>query len=351
MYERVRLKYAPLNLKVKGKDFFDLNYFSVPVNRPLFYQFIAELKELCSGAEPSLTHHFLKDLAKEGKLARWYTQNVDSLEERLGLNCWTAATGRSAISQSVVVSLHGTLSQVTCTFCKVTADFTDEHLNLFKLGKEVPCQSCLEASEFRESLGKRKVGTGYLRPDIVLYNEPHPHGETIADFVSADMSRQPNLLLVMGTSLKIPGLKKMIKDFARKMKSGRDGCKTDLVVYINLTPCSRAEWETVFDYELIGKCDSWIKLLGEFRKGHANQPIISSTVESYLIVAPIQNQLTSSTMVNSIASLISDVSIMPDGTESSSSSIPPIRRINKFFKPVKGCFVDSKLFLYFEKFF
>lgn len=253
---------------MKGKDFFDVNFFLQPDSRPLFYQFIAELKESCAKAEPTATHHFLKNLAQEGKLSRWYTQNIDCLEERLGLDCWTTSTTTTTTSTSkatsvnTVVSLHGTLSQVSCTLCKVTTEFIEEYMEHFKTGKELPCKACAEVAELRESTGRRKLRSGFLRPDIVLYNEPHPHGETIADFVRTDISKQPTLLLIMGTSLKISGLKKMIKDFAKSMKS-RPGGENSLVVYVNKTACSRAEWQGVFDYELIGECDQWINFLQE----------------------------------------------------------------------------------------
>lgn len=343
-----------------------MNFFLQPDSRPLFYQFIAELKESCSQAEPTITHHFLKDLANEGKLTRWYTQNIDCLEARLGLNCWTAATGCTQISQSIVVSLHGTLNQVTCTLCKVTANFTEDYLSIFKSGKELPCKSCSEVSELRASLGKRKLRSGYLRPDIVLYNEPHPHGETIADFVRADMAKQPNLLLVMGTSLKIAGLKKMIKDFAKNMKS-RVGGENNLIVYVNKTPCSRAEWQNVFDYELIGECDQWIKFLGDefdkikrFPKSINTRVLIpSSPIKHYSTVSPIisspkpkkKKSLQISTPIRTESSLVSskESEIFEQSIVAPIKTIVPIpsspihatRRIDEFFTPVKGNTVFS----------
>lgn len=342
-----------------------MNFFLQPDSRPLFYQFIAELKESCSKAEPTPTHHFLKDLAKEGKLSRWYTQNIDCLEERLGLNCWsTAIGGCTSISQSTVVSLHGTLSQVSCTLCKVSTGFTDDHMGHFKSGKEFPCKSCTEASELRLSLGRRKLRSGFLRPDIVLYNEPHPHGETIADFVSADMAKQPNLLLVMGTSLKIAGLKKMIKDFAKGMKS-RVGGENNLIIYINKTPCSRAEWQNVFDYELIGECDEWIKFLGEeFQKikRFPKSTTVKVSISQFIPSSPIRtnnNSNNSSTTSSPVQQprikkkkpvIVTDSKTVAISSSVSVSSLPEIpvtplhhRRIDEFFTPVKNSGLSSRL--------
>lgn len=283
LYEKVRLKYAPQKSTVKGKDFFDANFFLHPDSRPLFLQFIAELKESCRTAKPTATHHFLRQAATDGRLARWYTQNIDCLEEQLGLNCWTAA--RSSGPPSTVVTLHGTLSQVACTQCKTTTHFTDEHLDLFRAGREPACHVCRDAAATREALGRRRLRSGFLRPDIVLYNEPHPHGDVIADFVSADLNRQPNLLLVMGTSLKISGLKKMIKDFARMMKS-RVGGENTMIVYVNKTAASRAEWQGVFDFELVGECDQWIETLQQEYARIKKDPKATRTPSSIPLSVP-----------------------------------------------------------------
>lgn len=328
-----------------------MNFFLQSESRPLFYQFIAELKESCTKAEPTPTHHFLKELAKEGRLSRWYTQNIDCLEERLGLNCWsTAPGGCTSISQSTVVSLHGTLSQVTCTLCKISTKFTDEHMDHFKSGKEFPCKSCTEASELRLSLGRRKLRSGFLRPDIVLYNEPHPHGETIADFVNADMARQPNILLVMGTSLKISGLKKMIKDFAKGMKS-RVGGENNLILYINKTPCSRAEWQNIFDYELIGECDEWIKFLGQefqriktFPKPSGPKPTISQFIPSSPIRSPEQPKKKKKPGLSSTPAVSSESKIasLPDIPVSPIRPQSP-RRIDDFFTPVKNTKFSARI--------
>lgn len=238
-------------------------------------------------AQPTPTHHFLKELATQGRLTRWYTQNIDCLEERLGLSCWSSAK-EASISGNTVVSLHGTLSQVSCTLCKIASSLTNEHMSNFKAGKEPTCKSCFEAALAREASGRRKLRSGFLRPDIVLYNEPHPHGDTIAEFVSADLSKQPNLLLVMGTSLKIGGLKKMIKDFAKNMKS-RNGGEKCLIVFVNKTPCSKAEWQGIFDYELVGECDKWIEVLQEeFYKIKKGPKVSKKPISEFIPSSPLQ---------------------------------------------------------------
>lgn len=257
-----------IDSKMKGKDFFDFSCFSQAATRPLFFQFIAELKEACSAAVPTPAHQFLKKLADEGRLSRWYTQNIDCLEERIGLPCFTAPAPQSTtlkpvsqVKSCTVVSLHGTLSQVVCTQCRAVYPFSESHLDQFKRGDEPACPSCIAAGNAREALGRRRLRKGFLRPDIVLYNEPHPHGDIITEFVQCDISRQPSLLLVMGTSLKIAGLKRMIKDMVKSMKSRVGGAENTLVIYVNKTPAPKAEWRSFFDFELIGECDQWLHVL------------------------------------------------------------------------------------------
>lgn len=249
----------------KGKDFFDASFFNTPETRPLFNRFVAELRDLCAQGKPTATHHFLKELVGEQRLLRWYTQNIDGLERACGLRTSTcvAEPHRVAASRSPstapVVSLHGTLERLICTLCKSLCTFTSAHEQQFRQGESPECERCATFSKSRQACGRRAVRCGVLRPDIVLYNEPHPQGEAIAELLSGDLHRQPNLLLVMGTSLKVVGLKKMVKDLARAVKSQPDG----LVIFINRTPAARSEWKTVFDYELIGECDNWVQALGE----------------------------------------------------------------------------------------
>jgi NAD-dependent histone deacetylase SIR2 len=245
----------------KGKDFFDASFFHNPSTRPLFNKFVAELRNMCTAGRPTPTHGFLKDLASDGRLQRWYTQNIDGFEKATGLmtnTCSEAANSNKKVP--LVVSLHGTLDRLSCTLCKDLVEFNEDHKRSFLRGESPECSKCAAFSAERQANGRRAVKGGIMRPDIVLYNEQHPQGDIIADFLTRDMSKRPNILLVMGTSLKVVGLKKMVKDLARAVRQQPDG----LVIFINKTAAPRSEWKTVFDYELLGECDHWIKHIREF---------------------------------------------------------------------------------------
>jgi NAD-dependent histone deacetylase SIR2 len=98
---------------------------------------------------------------------------------------------------------------------------------------------------------------GTLRPNIVLYNEDHPESETIGRMQTTDIRKRPDLLIVMGTSLKIPGLKKFIKEAARMIHANS---KQGKVVFVNRTAPTK-EWEKIFDYEVIGDTDDWVNIM------------------------------------------------------------------------------------------
>lgn len=264
---------------LKGKDMFDISSFVNPQSRPYFLKFISELKASCDAASPSDTHHFMKRLSDLGLLLRSYTQNIDDLERRAGLRVFDG--GVETVVESVgvkkreslggaglparpnVIPLHGTLSTLVCTVCRYRVSFGESAVAQYEKGKVVACQKCQERSNEREQRGRRRLQSGIYRPDIVLYNEHHPQGDLIAEFVSLDLDVRPSTVIVMGTSLRIPGLKRLVKDMAkavqRKRQSGED--RAGHVIFINRTPASRAEWKGVFDAELLGDCDKWVNLL------------------------------------------------------------------------------------------
>jgi hercynylcysteine S-oxide lyase len=107
----------------------------------------------------------------------------------------------------------------------------------------------------REERGKRALKIGTLLPNIVLYHDPTPHPSTIttSTVISADLARKPDLLLVFGTSLKVHGIKKLVKDFAKIVHE-----KKGIVILINKGELGKSEWAGVIDYWIEGDCDAWI---------------------------------------------------------------------------------------------
>lgn len=76
------------------------------------------------------------------------------------------------------------------------------------------------------------------------------------------------MLVVLGTSLKVHGVKRVVKEFARAVHSlpttriRPEGGK-GRVVFVNKTAPPGAEWEGVFDYWVKGECDDWVASVEE----------------------------------------------------------------------------------------
>ena len=142
----------------------------------IFYQVMQKLQS--DHVNPTLTHQFIKKLQDKKLLQRCYTQNIDCLERKVG------------IQEDFLVECHGTTARAKCHECKKFHK-KDDYFNK----SEPPLCSC----------------GGQLRPDIVLFGEVLPECfESLSknDFQSAD------LLIVMGTSLKVQpfaSLPKLIK--------------------------------------------------------------------------------------------------------------------------------------------
>ncbi|TPX63428.1 hypothetical protein SpCBS45565_g06628 [Spizellomyces sp. 'palustris'] len=244
LYNLVKEKYP--NAIVKGKDLFDATLFKDPVSTSLFYTFMAELKQVINQANTTPTHHFVKDLDERGQLLRCYTQNIDCLELRLQMSC-----DLSNKQSARIVQLHGDLDHVVCTICQAMFDFSDTFRDDFKEGGPPSCPTCVEMEGVRIAAGKRPLPIGTLRPNIVLYNEHHSRGDQIADMTAYDVKKRPDMLIVMGTSLKVVGIKRLVKDLAKSVHELRNG----QVVFINNTEIGHKEWDDVFDYHILGKTD------------------------------------------------------------------------------------------------
>ncbi|KAH0590985.1 hypothetical protein H2248_001097 [Termitomyces sp. 'cryptogamus'] len=76
----------------------------------------------------------------------------------------------------------------------------------------------------------------------------------------------------MGTSLKVHGLRKMVKEFAKTVHAyGSSGSSTakpwqGKVIFVNKTPPA-TEWNDIIDYHVEGDTDSWVeKVIEDWKK-------------------------------------------------------------------------------------
>ena len=142
-------------------------------------------------------------------------------------------------------------------------------------------------------MGKRPRGIGKLRPNVVLYNEAHKDGEGVGEVVQKDLLGSSkgkgrsgaDLLLVVGTSLRVPGTKRMVREFAKAVRARGASTKDESsglatpapsprrspiadedpipkAVYLNLDfPVPTREWEGVFDAWIQGDAQLFSEML------------------------------------------------------------------------------------------
>ena len=336
---------------MKGRDLFDAQIWSCPLKTSVFYTFASTLRDKVKNAEPTSSHRFVSVLRDTRKLVRCYTQNIDQLEERVGLSTslslgvgsryrFSVRAGRSsgivkaptkasegapdasqgasqpdeeqqgdsqpenpqpgpegegghsagpAVQPSQTASdpgsttpddvpsstapastqpsappapnrgvecvfLHGSLAELRCFVCARTASWDEEtRLADTLAGRQPTCPHCAGATAAREERGKRALGVGKLRPDIVLYGEDHPHAHLISPLVQHDLSLGPDMLLILGTSMRVHGLKVLVKEFAKAVHD-RGG----KVVFVNFTKPPESVWADVIDYWVQWDCDAWV---------------------------------------------------------------------------------------------
>ncbi|KAI0900137.1 DHS-like NAD/FAD-binding domain-containing protein [Annulohypoxylon nitens] len=242
-------------LKGSGKHLFDASVYKHDSTTSSFHTMVRDLSHLTRNAEPTPFHHLIASLAKEGRLLRLYTQNVDGLDTSMPPLSTTVPLNTKG-PWPKTIQLHGGLGKMVCSKCSEIRDFD---ASLFE-GPEAPlCKGCEETDNVRTShAGKRSHGIGRLRPRMVLYNEYNPDEESIANVVRADIRSRPDAIIVVGTSMKIPGVRNMVKDMCRVTRERKDG----VTAWINLDPePTGADLKNCWDLVVKGKCDDVASLV------------------------------------------------------------------------------------------
>ncbi|EFX02195.1 yor025wp-like protein [Grosmannia clavigera kw1407] len=307
---------------MKGRELFDASIWADPLKTSVFYTFATTLRQKVKSVIPTPSHQFISNLRDTGKLVRCYTQNIDEIEEKVGLttslvlgpgkkgrfSTRTAsrastgtgtstpqeheagsqtqgqsqaqapvqiqvqgqgdtlqAPGKATANQDPrnrgveCVFLHGSLRMLRCFRCGHTTPWDENgRENETLSGRQPSCPRCEGATAAREGRGKRALAVGKLRPDIVLYGEEHPNAHLISPIVQHDISLAPDIMLILGTSLKVHGLKVLIREFSKAVHS-----RAGKVVFVNLTKPSESVWSDVIDYWIQWDCDAWVHDLKE----------------------------------------------------------------------------------------
>lgn len=267
LYDTIKRQFPELSIRT-GKEMFDISLFRDETKISVFAAFMERLYSNCRLASPTKTHKFIAHLKNRNKLLRCYTQNIDGLEEYLGLEVsskqdHSLGTRVGSEINSIwrnydVVQLHGDLNTLSCTRCFHNFAWNRYWARSFRRGELPLCPECEKTNNKRFQQGKRQLsGVGYLRPNIVLYGENHPSGDIISQGINLDLNRgKPDFLIIMGTSLKVDGVKRVVKQVSKQVHE-RGG----LVILVNKTKIADSNWHGVIDYQICMDCDDWVMSL------------------------------------------------------------------------------------------
>ncbi|KAF9993130.1 NAD-dependent protein deacetylase sirtuin-1, partial [Entomortierella chlamydospora] len=178
----------------------------------------------------------------QGKLLRNYTQNIDTLEQKAGIQ--------------KVLQCHGSFATASCVRCGHQVPGDEIKDQIFK--QEVAyCKACKTPSPPPKSKAKKRSGyhssdddddddddddestKALMKPDIVFFGEKLPavfHQSLKEDREKVD------LLIVIGSSLKVAPVSDIMHQLPNSVPQ----------ILINRTPNHQME----FDVQLLGNCDA-----------------------------------------------------------------------------------------------
>ena len=236
-------------IKGSGKHLFDASVYQTDSSTSTFHDMVRSLSRLVNTAKPTVFHEMIATLAAEGRLMRLYTQNVDGIDVSLpSLETNVPLNMKGPWPRSI--QLHGGLEKMVCSKCNNLSNF---EAALFDGPEPPPCPVCIETDKVRtDHAGKRSHGIGRLRPRIVLYNEHNPDEEAIGAVVGSDLRARPDAVIVVGTSMKIPGVRRIVREMCGVVRGRRDG----LTVWVNHEPPPVGkEFEECWDLVVKGASD------------------------------------------------------------------------------------------------
>ena len=216
-------------LKSSGKALFDAAVYKNDDSTTEFHKMVRKLSKMSANARPTIFHDFIARLAVEGRLLRLYTQNVDGIETSLPPLATQVPLNHKA-PWPKTIQLHGGLEKMMCQKCRHISDFEPYLFN----GATPPlCPQCEMADALRTAhAGKRSHGVGKLRPRIVLYGEHNPDDEAIGAVTTADFRTRPDCVIVVGTSMKIPAVRRIVHEMCQIVRHRKEGT----TIWINHDP-------------------------------------------------------------------------------------------------------------------
>jgi NAD-dependent histone deacetylase SIR2 len=242
-------------LKGSGRDLFDASVYKDDSSTSSFHDMVSSMSRLTKDAKPTAFHHMLATIAEEGRLLRLYTQNVDGIDTSLPPLATQIPLRKGANGKwPTTVQLHGGLDKMVCSKCHQLSPLDAD---LFAGPVPPICSHCEAFDNIRtQHEGKRSHGIGRLRPRMVLYSEHNPDDEAIGAVTKDDLRKRPDAVIVVGTTLKVPGVRRIVREMCGVVRDRRGG----VTVWINNDPPPVSkDLQDCWDIVVKGKCDEVAK--------------------------------------------------------------------------------------------
>lgn len=235
---------------MKAKDLLDSLMFRDEVSTSIFYSFISELRTLILSAKPTNTYKFIKILRDRSSVLRSYTENIDGLDSQEELSLKTNQAKKNNIVES-----GEDVNKTKCMICGIKCDYSVERIKLLRNGS-APDRFVYvnDEKKIEKKTGALKIG--FLRPGIVLYGNTHPIQDFLSELMNSDVKKWPDLLLIIGTSLKFIPINTLIKEISKIVHT--NGGK---VIFVNRSEPSNNEWKEIIDWFVEADTDEWIEEL------------------------------------------------------------------------------------------
>ncbi|KTW32460.1 uncharacterized protein T551_00550 [Pneumocystis jirovecii RU7] len=235
---------------MNGDDLFNSLMFQNHVSSSIFYSFMAELQALILSARSKNTNRFVQILKDRSSLLRCYIQDINDLRSQERLCVETIN-----MKKNNMYELHEDVNKSRCMICGIDCDYTVEQIELLKNKVKPDNFECTSKNKEIKN-EKKKHRTQDLQQDVVFYDKTHPISDFLTQVAASNIKKRPDLLLIIGISLRIIAIKSLIKDISRIVHSNGGS-----VIFINHTEPSYNEWKNIIDWYVEADCDEWVENL------------------------------------------------------------------------------------------
>ncbi|PVH67379.1 DHS-like NAD/FAD-binding domain-containing protein, partial [Cadophora sp. DSE1049] len=227
------------SMSIVTKNVFNIHMYRNDNDTKKLNEMFSQMYNRAQAASPTQFHHVLAAIAKEGRLHRLYTQNIDGLDTQLA-SLKTQIPLSSNKPWPRTIQLHGDLKTVMCGANPLHLS----HFNPALFASEPLGPRCTECK-----VNKRTGKVPVVRPRVWLYQDwNYPDDKAITTIKEKDLQQKVDLVVVAGTALKIDSAQRLARDMCKTVRENGG-----TAVWINLkAPAQKLDF---FDVVIVGSCE------------------------------------------------------------------------------------------------